>query len=79
MGVQAKLNPNGSVERYKVRLVAKGFHQTPGRDFQPNGQSCNHLRSVNSGCVKKLGHQTIGSKQCFLEWHSSRSVIHGPT
>ena len=33
MGVQAKLNPNGSVERYKVRLVAKGFHQTPGRDF----------------------------------------------
>jgi histone deacetylase 1/2 len=28
-----KENPNGSVSRYKGRLVAKGFHQRQGFDF----------------------------------------------
>lgn len=28
-----KRNPNGSINRYKVRLVAKGFHQQPDVDF----------------------------------------------
>ena len=29
-----KFNPNGNVERYKAKLVAKGFHHTPGIDFK---------------------------------------------
>ncbi|KAH9762091.1 retrovirus-related pol polyprotein from transposon RE1 [Citrus sinensis] len=28
-----KYNPDGSVSRYKARLLAKGFHQTQGLDF----------------------------------------------
>lgn len=28
-----KQNPNGTVNRYKARLMAKGFHQVPGFDF----------------------------------------------
>ncbi|XP_031247697.1 uncharacterized protein LOC116105405 [Pistacia vera] len=31
-GFKVKLNSNGSVQRYKVRLVAKEIHQTPGND-----------------------------------------------
>lgn len=29
-----KKNPNGSINKYKSRLVAKGFHQQEGFDFQ---------------------------------------------
>lgn len=28
-----KRNANGSIERYKARLVTKGFHRVPGVDF----------------------------------------------
>ena len=28
-----QLNSDGSISRYKVRLVAKGFHQQAGVDF----------------------------------------------
>ena len=28
-----KQNPDGSIARYKARLVAEGFHQYPGIDF----------------------------------------------
>jgi len=30
---RVKYNPDGSVSKFKVRLVAKGFHQTYGIDF----------------------------------------------
>ena len=30
---KVKLRPDGSIERYKARLIAKGFHQTLGLDY----------------------------------------------
>jgi histone deacetylase 1/2 len=33
MGVRTKENPDGTINKYKERLVAKGFHQLQGFDF----------------------------------------------
>jgi hypothetical protein len=33
MGVQKKLRPDGTIERYKARLVIKGYSQKEGEDF----------------------------------------------
>jgi hypothetical protein len=33
MGVQEKLRPNGTIEKYKARLVNKGYSQKEGEDF----------------------------------------------
>ena len=33
MGVQKKLRPDGIIERYKARLVTKGYTQKEGEDF----------------------------------------------
>ena len=33
MDVQKKLRPDGTIERYKTRLVAKGYTQKEGGDF----------------------------------------------
>jgi hypothetical protein len=33
VGVQEKLRPDGTIEKYKVRLVAKGYNQKEGEDF----------------------------------------------
>lgn len=30
---RVKYNPDGSIQQYKARLVAQGFHETPGLDF----------------------------------------------
>ena len=33
MGVKKKLRPDGTMERYKARLVATGYTQKEGEDF----------------------------------------------
>ena len=33
IGVQKKLRPDGTIEKYKTRLVAKGYTQKEGEDY----------------------------------------------
>lgn len=44
---KTKLNPDGSIERYKASLVAKGFHQRPGLNFQDTFSSV--IKPLQSG------------------------------
>lgn len=34
MSFRIKRKTNGTIDRYKAKLVAKGFHQRPGVDFK---------------------------------------------
>lgn len=43
-----KHNPDGSVEKYKVRLVAKGFHQQHGIDYD---ETCNPVIKHATICI----------------------------
>jgi hypothetical protein len=33
MGIQEKLRPDGTIEKYNTRLLAKGYTQKEGEDF----------------------------------------------
>ena len=76
-----KSKVDGSVERYKAQLVAKGFTQTFGIDYQeifaPVGK-INSIRVLLSLAVNYNWplHQ-LDVKKCFFEWRSRRRSLHG--
>lgn len=51
MDLKVKENPAGTAHKHKAKLVAKGFHQKAGFDFnenlQPSDQACNHSNYPN--------------------------------
>lgn len=46
-----KENPDGTIQKYKARLVVKGFHQVAGFDFQSSSQT-NYNPSSSYYCSK---------------------------
>lgn len=46
MGVSVKQNPDGSINKYKSRLVARGFSQVPGVDYFETFAPVMHLTSL---------------------------------
>lgn len=45
---KVKRNPDGSVERYKGRLVAKGYSQRPGQDYTEVFAPCSRAATVRT-------------------------------
>ena len=78
-----KRKVDGSIERYKAHLVAKGFTQTFGLDyhetFAPVAKN-NSIRVLLSLVVKLNWplHQ-LDVKKCFFEWRSRRRGFYGST
>ena len=46
MGIYPKYKADGTLERYKVRLVAKGFTQTNGLDYLETFASVAKLNAI---------------------------------
>ncbi|XP_057981315.1 uncharacterized mitochondrial protein AtMg00820-like [Malania oleifera] len=54
-----KRNPDGSISRYKTRLVVKGFHQSHGFDYDKTFSPVVNLVTIQvvlSIAVQKIGH-----------------------
>ena len=80
---KVKYNADGSVQRNKGRLVAKGYSQQPGIDYQETFAPIARLdtvRAIISLAAQKdwLLYQ-LDVKSAFFEWNSKGRGIRGTT
>jgi len=75
---KVKSKPDGNVERFKACLVAKGFSQQPGTDFNETFASVvrlNSLRSLLAYAVnKKLIIHQMDVNTAFLNGHLQEDI-----
>lgn len=75
-----KENYDGSLNRYKVRLVTKGFHQIQGFDFHEMFSPVIKLVTIRLIITLSLTNYLrsfpIRCQQCFLKWPSWRLCIY---
>jgi len=68
-----KQGANGEVERYKAKLVAKGFTQTYGVDYNETFASVAKFASIRGSCIGDLGRHgdpSNGCENCISQWRA---------
>jgi hypothetical protein len=77
-----KHNANGSMSRYKVRLVTKGYAQTYGIDYEETYSLVAKMTTIRVIIVMAATkgwylHQM--DVECFSSWRFTRRGVHGTT
>jgi len=70
---KTKLKENGEIEKFKAKLVAKGYAQQYGVDytevFAPVAK-LDTIRIILSTCTPWLEHFSVRCEKCFLTWRT---------
>ena len=55
-----KMRPDGTVEKYKARLVSKGYTQKEGEDYFDTYSPVARLTTIRVGCLTRSSHSSDG-------------------
>lgn len=80
---KVKKNPNGSIDRYKARLVVRGFHQQHGIDYQETFSPVVRYDSIRTilaiAAMERMDMQQFDVKTAFLYGElAERVYMHQP-
>jgi hypothetical protein len=73
---KVKHNANGSMSRYKVKLVTKGYAQTYGINYEETYSQVPKMTTIRAIIAMAA---TKGSNECFSSWRFTGRSVHGTT
>ena len=76
---KAKYNPNGSVNKYTTRFVAKGYVHTHDETFTLVAKMTTFLVVLAATAARGWHLNQMDVKNTFLQGHLDRISIYGPT